>query len=273
MDFSVLISIYFKEKPEFFDSALESLENQTVKASEWVIVQDGPIGQELIDVIDKYKKRGNNIVDVILEKNMGLGLALANGIVHCSYDIVARMDSDDICRNDRFEKEIPFLINNELDACSSHILEFEEDPSKIISARRVPLDHDAIVKYQKKRSALNHVAVIFKKSSVLKAGNYKDCPLMEDDMLWTDMILSGAKLGNIDDYLVYVRTNSSMIARRGGLSYYKKYKKARKMIRKTKFISWWDYKKTCIIQFIVCIMPSRLRKFVFFKMLHSKEKL
>ena len=115
-----------------------------------------------------------------------------------------------------------------MDVCGSHIKEFESDENNIIATRQVPLTHDEILKYQKKRSAFNHMTVMYKKSAVLKAGNYKHCPLMEDDMLWVDMIMSGAKCGNIDDYLVYARTNSSMIARRGGLSYYKKYKKTYK---------------------------------------------
>lgn len=270
MEFSVLMSVYIKEKPEYLDKCLESLENQTLKATEWVIVQDGKITDELLNVINKYKEKGNNIKDVILSENQGLGIALSIGIKECSYEIIARMDTDDIARSDRFEKQLKFFLDNDLDVCGSHIKEFETNENEIIATRMVPLKHEDILKYQKKRSAFNHMTVMYKKSAVLKAGNYQHCPLMEDDMLWVNMIMSGAKCGNIDDYLVYARTNSSMIARRGGLSYYKKYKNARKMIRKTKYISWWSYKKTCIVQFIVCIMPSWLRKFVFFRLLHKK---
>ena len=272
MNFSVLMSVYYKEKPEYLEECLTSLENQTVKASEWVIVQDGPIGEDLRKVIQKFKEKGNPIRDVILPENKGLGIALANGIIACSNDIIARMDTDDIARNDRFEKQISFLIDNDLDICGSHVKEFENDKNNVIATRIVPLSHTEIVSYQKKRSAFNHMTVMYKKNAVLKAGNYKHCPLMEDDMLWVDMIMSGSKCANIDDYLVFARTNSSMIARRGGLSYYVKYKNARKMIRKTKYISWWDYKKTCIIQFVVCIMPSCLRKLIFFRLLHKKNR-
>lgn len=271
MDFSVLMSVYIKEKPEYLEECLKSLDNQTLKANEIVIVQDGPITDELKEVLNKYKALGLPIKDVILAENQGLGIALSYGIKECSNEIVARMDTDDIAIPTRFEKQIKFLVDNNLDVCSSHIKEFEDNPENIIATRMVPLTHEEILKYQKKRSAFNHMAVMFKKSSVLKAGNYKNCPLMEDDMMWVDMILSGARCGNMDDYLVIARTNSSMIDRRGGYKYYKKYKSGRKMIRKTKYISWWDYEKTCIIQFIVCMMPRKLRRFVFFKLLHKKN--
>lgn len=272
-DFSILMSVYIKEKPEYLEECLNSLVNQTVCAKEWVIVNDGPITKELQDVIEKYKSMPNvNIKEVKLPTNVGLGLALAEGIKHCTYDTVARMDTDDIAVENRFEKQLEFFKNNELDVCGSHIKEFETDIKHIIARREVPLTHEEIANYQKNRSAFNHMTVMYKKSAVLNAGNYKDCPLMEDDMLWVEMILSGAKCGNIDDYLVYARTNTNMIARRGGFAYYKKYKEGRKKILQTKFISWFDYKKTCLIQFVVCMMPSKLRKFVFFKLLHRSNE-
>ena len=272
--FSVLMSVYYKEKPEFFDRALESVYNQTVKADEWVIVKDGAIPQELQDVIEKYRQYdGVNIKEVQLEENMGLGIALSKGIPECSNELIARMDTDDIAVPNRFELQLnEFEKNPELDLCGGQIIEFESDENTPVAERRVPLTHDEIVEFQKRRSAFNHMTVMYKKSKVLEAGNYKDCPLMEDDMLWVDMLLSGARCINVDEYLCRVRTNRDMIARRGGLKYYKKYKNARKMILNTGFISKKDYKKTNRIQFIVCIMPKWLRKFVFFNLLHKKNK-
>ena len=268
------MSVYFKEKPEFFDKALESIYNQTVKADEWVIVKDGEISQELQDVIEKYKQLDDvNIKEVPLEENKGLGIALSIGVPECSNELIARMDTDDIAVPNRFELQLDeFEKNPDLDICGGQIIEFETDENTSVAERRVPLTHDEIVQFQKRRSAFNHMTVMYKKSKVLEAGNYKDCPLMEDDMLWVDMILAGAKCMNVEPYLCNVRTNRDMIARRGGLKYYKKYKNARKMILDTGFISKKDYKKTNRIQFIVCIMPKWLRKFVFFKLIHKKNK-
>ena len=273
LKFSVLLSIYFKEKSEFFDECLKSMLDQTVKADEWVIVKDGPIPDELQAVIDKYAAmEGVNIKEVALPENKGLGIALSIGIHECSHELVARMDSDDISVPDRFELQLAeFEKNPDLDICGGQIVEFEDDPAQPIAERKVPLTQEEIVKYQKKRSAFNHVSVMFKKSKVIESGNYKNVLLMEDDMLWVDMLQHGAVCMNIDKNLCFVRTNSTMIARRGGLSYYKKYKRARKLIYKTGFISHWQYFQTNFIQFFVCIMPGWLRKFVFFRLIHKKK--
>ncbi|MCI8325103.1 MAG: glycosyltransferase [Clostridia bacterium] len=270
--FSVLMSVYCKEKPEFFDRALASIYDQTVKADEWVIVKDGPITAELEEVIDKYAAYPDiTIKQVQLETNMGLGLALAHGVPECSNELIARMDTDDISVRNRFELQLKeFEQDPELDICGGHIIEFEEDENEFVAERRVPLTQDDIADYQRSRSAFNHVTVMLRKSKVLESGNYKDAPLMEDDMLWVDMLQHGAKCMNIDKYLCKVRTNRDMIARRGGLSYYKKYKRTRKMIYKTGYISRFQYVKNNFIQLIVCIMPSFLRKFVFFKLIHKK---
>lgn len=272
---SVLFSVYYKEKPEYFDKALNSIYNQTIKANEWVIVKDGPISQELQDVIDKYKNCDDFVIkEIQLEENKGLGIALSYGVPECSNELIARMDTDDIAVPNRFELQLEEFQNNpNLHLCGGQIIEFETDPEEPLAERRVPLKHNEIVEYQKKRSAFNHMTVMFKKSKVLEAGNYKHCPLMEDDMLWVDMILAGANCLNVDEYLCNVRTNRDMIARRGGISYFKKYKRARKMIYKTGFISYWQYIKTNIVQFFVCIMPKFLRKFVFFNLIHKKHKL
>ena len=268
-DFSVLMSLYIKEKAEYFDECMKSLMSQTILPKEIVIVLDGPITDELEQVLKQYEREYPNLIKrVPLEKNQGLGLALREGILHCSYELVARMDTDDIARSDRFELQLKeFDKNPELDICGSHIIEFEDNIDNKLSERKVPLNHNDIAKYQKQRSAFNHMTVMYKKSSVIKAGNYEHCPLMEDDMLWIRMLIAGCQCSNIDDYLVYARTGYAMIERRGGWAYFKKYRHGRKMIRATKYISSWDYFKTVFVQFIVSLMPKKLRRCFFVKAL------
>ena len=267
--FSVLMSLYIKEKAEYFDECMQSMLHQTVLPSEIVIVFDGPISDELRSTVNKYKEQNPNWIKTIEnKKNKGLGLALADGIPACTYELIARMDTDDIAREDRFEKQLSmFMSNPELDICGSHIIEFEGSIDNILSKRNVPITHTEIAEYQKQRSAFNHMTVMYKKSTVLKAGNYEHCPLMEDDMLWIRMLIAGAKCANIDDYLVYARTGYAMIERRGGWNYYKKYKNGRKKILKTGYINAWDYHKTLGVQLIVALIPKKLRLFVFTKLL------
>lgn len=180
------------------------------------------------------------------------------------------MDTDDIARKDRFERQLAeFEKNPKLDICGSHIKEFSGNIKNILSVRKVPLTQKEIEKYQKQRSAFNHMTVMYRKSAVLKAGNYQDAPLMEDDLLWVRMIQTGAKCKNIDDFLVYARTGTAMVERRGGYDYLRKYIDGRKRIRKTGYISGWDYWKTVGIQMVVAMTPTKVRLFMFTKILRK----
>lgn len=267
--FSVLMSLYIKEKPEYLTACMDSILTQTVLPSEIVIVLDGPITEGLRAVVDRYVRENPELIRLVpLEQNRGLGLALAEGILHCSHELVARMDTDDICRKDRFEKQLAeFEKNPQLDICGSHISEFETDPGVIKSMRRVPLDNDSIRKYQKKRDSFNHMTVMYKKSAVLRAGNYQHALLMEDSLLWINMIQSGAVMMNIDESLVYARAGDEMIARRGGYSYFLKYREGRRKILQTGYISKWDYYQTLAVQLVVALVPAKVRVFIFKKLL------
>lgn len=266
---SVLMSVYVKEKPEYLRECFDSLLKQTVKAQEWVVVEDGPLTKELYEVLELYQDKHPGLIKrVPLESNRGLGLALKEGVLQCSNEMIARMDTDDICISERFEKQLEeFKRDETLDICGSHIIEFDGDINNILSKRKVPLTNEEIVHYQRRRSAYNHMTVMFKKTSVLKAGNYEHAPLMEDDMLWTRLILSGAKGKNIDEYLVYARTGVAMIERRGGYAYFKKYKASRKKVYRLGLASYTDYLYTLLIQFVVALCPSNIRRWIFTRLL------
>lgn len=274
MEYSVLISVYYKEKAEYLIECLESMVHQTVEPSEIVIVKDGKLTVELEDVLTEYKTKYQRLFKfVCLEKNVGLGLALAEGIKNCSYELIARMDSDDISIPNRCELQLrEFAKDSLLDVCGGYIKEFCDSKEKVVSIRKVPLVDSEIKEYQKRRDAVNHVTVMFKKSKVLEAGNYQHALLMEDSLLWTNMILHGATFKNIADYLVYVRTGADMFKRRGGLKYFKKYKNGRKIILQTGYISKWDYYYTLLVQLIFSILPNSVREFVYEKLLRSNKE-
>ena len=269
IEFSVLMSVYIKENPEYLRECFESLLLQTVQPKEWVIVEDGPLTVALYTVLDEYQDKFPGLIKrVPLGKNMGLGLALKEGVKHCASELIARMDTDDICVPDRFEKQLAeFEKDKALDICGSHIIEFEGDIQNVLSKRMVPLTNEEIIQYQRRRSAYNHMTVMFKKSTVLRAGNYEHAPLMEDDMLWTRLIIAGAKGKNIDDYLVYARTGLAMIDRRGGYAYFKKYKASRKKVYQLGLATYGDYIYTLLVQFVVALCPSAIRRFIFTKLL------
>ena len=269
-DISVLMSLYEKEKPPYVRQCFDSLLRQTKPAAQWVVVEDGPLTPELYGILEEYEQKYPGLLlRVPLKENRGLGLALQEGLLHCSYEMVARMDTDDICREDRFEKQLEqFEQDKTLDICGSHIQEFEDTPDVVVSVRRVPVTHAEILEFQKRRDSFNHMTVMFKKTAVLQAGNYQSCMLMEDTYLWVRMLQNGAKTANVDDTLVFARIGKDMFERRGGYDYYKKYKMGRKQVYETGFISRWDYVYTLMVQFVVAMMPNKVRGWVFKNLLH-----
>lgn len=272
-DISVLMSVYFKEKPEYIRECFESLLRQTLQANEWVVVEDGKLTDEIYAVLEEYTEKYPGLIKrIALPENRGLGLALREGVPQCKNAIIARMDTDDIARKDRFEKQYQQFINDpELDICGSCIKEFEGTINNVVSRRTVPLTDAEIKEYQKKRDAFNHMTVMYRKDAVLRAGNYQSCLLMEDTLLWVHMIQSGAKCMNLPECLVYARVGKDMYERRGGLDYYRKYRTGRKKILETGYISKGQYVQTLMAQFIVCIVPNSVRKRIFHSVLRRKK--
>lgn len=220
--FSVLMSVYYKENPSWFKTALDSVINQTLQPNEIVLIEDGKLTDELYKVIEEYKNHYPNLFKIIpLEKNSGLGEALRVGVLNCSNELIARMDTDDIARNDRFEKQIQFFQEHpNVDLVGSWISEFEEKPDKIISYRQLPTEHQEIYKFGQFRCPVNHMTVMYKKDAVLQAGNYQTFKNIEDYYLWGRMLKQGAVFANIPECLVNVRAGNSMLKRRANLTYF-----------------------------------------------------
>lgn len=269
--FSVLMSIYRKENPSYLKTALDSVINQSLPPDEIVMVKDGALTKELDETLESYSQKYPQLFHFVpLEKNVGLGAALAEGVKNCSNELVARMDTDDISVHDRFETQIAeFMKDETLDICGGQISEFEDSPENIVARRTVPLSNDEIKKYQRRRDGFNHVSVMFRRQTVLDSGNYQSALLMEDTLLWANMFMHGAKGMNIDKDLVLVRIGNDMYERRGGFEYFRKYKKGRKMVRDTGFIGAFDYYYTLLVQLCVALVPTKLRGFIFKKLLHK----
>lgn len=216
MKFSVLMSLYFKEKPEYLTECFESLKNQTVQADEIVVVFDGAITPELEQVVQNFSKiLPLNIVR--LAQNQGLGKALNHGLTHCRNEWVFRMDTDDICIPERFEKQVAFIEQNpDTIIFGGQIAEFGSDINDVVSYRRVPTETKAIVEFTQKRCPFNHMTVAYQKSAVLECGGYQD--LQEDYYLWIKLVALGKKVANLPEVLVYARVGNGMVGRRRGIA-------------------------------------------------------
>jgi glycosyltransferase involved in cell wall biosynthesis len=261
MEFSVLMSVYFKEKPEFLKEAIRSTLEQTLPPNEIVIILDGKLTDALYETLDNFKKEKPGLFKFVqLEVNKGLGKALEIGINECKYNVIARMDTDDICHPERFEKQINFLIQNpDIDVVGSWIGEFDENPNEISTIRRVPLTSKEIIRYAKRRNPINHMTVMYRKNAVLGVGNYQPFLWNEDYYLWVRMLKARKKFANIPEILVYARTGNEMFKRRGGLKYLKQDIHLQKEFLKMDFVTKKEYYGNVLVRGFVRILPNNFR--------------
>ncbi len=265
LKFSVLISIYCKEIPEYLDLSLESItDKQILKPDEIVLVKDGPLTKKLDDVIKKYINKYPNLFKIIsLEKNYGLGKALNIGLENCSYELVARMDGDDISKPERFKEQIKIFKNNpDLDICGSWIDEFQmkDKELKVQSIRKVPETNNEIYQKLKFICAFNHPTVMYKKSKILKAGSYLQTFALEDYYLWVRLALNKCEMYNIQKSLIYFRVTNGTAKRRGGIKLLKSDLRFQKYLLKEKFINKREHLKNVFIYGIYRIIPWKLRE-------------
>lgn len=267
MDFSVLISVYKKEQPRYLQESLDSVFGQTLPPTEVVLVCDGPLTEELDEVIEHFVQQHQEMKIVRLSQNGGLGNALREGLRHCSYEVVARMDTDDICKPERFETQIHYLEKHpEIDVVGSWIDEFIEEPSHVISTRKLPEQHDDIIVFGKKRNPINHPSVVFRRSAVEKAGSYRHFLLFEDYDLWVRMILQGAKFHNIQRSLLYFRMSRDFFFRRGGQSYLRSEIQLQRLFYQSHYITWGRMAKNMLIRTTMRCIPNtwRQKAYLFF---------
>lgn len=262
--YSVLMSLYMKESPENLRLSLDSMINQTIKPDEIVLVEDGPLTDELYTVVNEYR---DNLHLVVNETNLGLGLSLNRGLEACKNELVARMDTDDIAGLDRCEKQLRFFeANSTTTILGGQIEEFIDNPSNVVGKRIVPETDEELKSYMKKRCPFNHMTVMFRKSDVLKAGNYQDWFWNEDYYLWIRLSLAGFKFANLRDTLVYTRVGTDMYERRGGDKYFKSEVGIQKLMLDKKIIGNGTYLINCGKRLIVeKLLPNKVRGWVFQK--------
>lgn len=264
--FSVAISVYKSDNPVFFDRALNSIiENQTIIPNEIVLVVDGPISDSLNDVISKYENKYGIFKIIRLEKNGGLGNALKIAVENATFELIARMDSDDVSLPTRFEEQLRyFQVNPEIDIVGGNITEFIGEENNIIGQRLVPVSNEAIREYMKERCAMNHVSVMYKKAAVQNAGGYQDWFWNEDYYLWIRMWLNGAIFANTGSVLVNVRVGEEMYQRRGGTKYFESEKGLQDYMLNHGMITHLTYIKNITKRLIIQkLMPNKIRGWVF----------
>lgn len=268
--FSVSMCVYGKDNPQWFETAVDSVLNQTIMPDEVVLVVDGPVPPELNEIIKKYES--NDIFNVIrFAENQGHGKARRAGLEACMYELVALMDADDICVSDRFEQQLRCYAEHDIDIVGGNISEFIESTDNVVACRNVPITDCEIKQYMKKRCPFNQVTVMFKKTPVQSAGGYLDWYCDEDYYLWLRMAQSGCKMMNTGTVLVNARVGKDMYNRRGGKKYFQSESRLQKYMLDNKLINFGTYFMNVSKRFIVQILlPNKLRGWVFRKFARKK---
>ncbi|MGQ4879993.1 glycosyltransferase [Billgrantia sp. LNSP4103-1] len=265
MSLSVLLSVYHNESPEFLDAALFSTyDSQTLKPNQIVLVQDGPLTPNLDAVINKWQRNLGNVLTVVpLVRNIGLGAALNEGIKHCRYDLVARMDTDDIALPERFEKQVAFMrAHPVISASSAGLEEWNEDLSRQTGQRLLPTDPERLAKFALTRSPLSHPVAIFRKSDVLAVGGYPALQKAQDYGLWSVLLSKGYKLANLPDVLLIMRTGTNFFGRRDW-SYFKQEAKLLSFQRQIGFLPYHLYLRNLLLKGALRLSPAFLKRLAY----------
>lgn len=258
-DVSVLMPVHHTETAPHLQRALESIHGQSHQPEEIVLVKDATTDtSELDDVINSWAE------DITVERvysDHTLGYALQRGLEICNSPVVARMDSDDVSKSDRLEKQLEFLESSpDVDVVGSHLAEFVDDENDITGVREVPTTPDEIRRKARFRCPMNHPTVMFRKQAVVAAGGYRDVNTVEDYDLWVRMLLNGARLANIPEVLVKARAGPSLYRRRGGLSYARTEYQLQKSFLKRGFLTLPRFLFNLGTRVPIRLVPNRVRE-------------
>jgi glycosyl transferase family 2 len=260
-EFSLLMSVWSGDDPDFLDAAFRSaVHDQTRRPDDVVLVQDGPVPPPLAAVIGQLIESSPVPTTLLaLDANVGLGVALDQGMSACAHDIVARMDADDIALPHRFAVQVP-LVEQGIDLLGSSLLEFGDDPTDVVGRRVPPIDPETIVRYARFHQPFNHPTVVYRRSAVEAAGGYRHLALMEDYLLFAKMIGQGARVGNVAEPLVLYRVGAGAYARRGGVTLLKSEWRLQRRLLEMGFTNRVQFVRNMVVRGGYRLVPEPARR-------------
>lgn len=271
-EYSVLMSVYHKEKPEHFYTAARSMLEQTVPTDDFVIVCDGPLTEELDAVLEQLRTEAPEVIHPVrLEKNMGIGYAANVGVQACRHELIAKMDADDISIPDRCQRQLAlFEREPELAVCGGYIEEFEEDPEQPFDMRVVPQSNEEIYVFGRRRQPFNNMTVMYRRSAVLAVGGYSDLRRNEDFDLYARMIATGHKGANLPEVIVKARVNREARQRRKGMNTLKGCIHSRWRAYRIGYARLGDFLYCVAGQLFVVMCPSRVQQWIYAKLFRTQ---
>jgi GT2 family glycosyltransferase len=270
--FTVLMSTYAGDRPDYLREAfLSTVVEQSRPPAQVVLVQDGPVDEELGEEIERLTSDSPvPVTHVVMTENQGLGPALDAGLRASDHEIVARMDADDVSRPDRFEKQLP-VIEAGADIVGSGLTEFGADTGDVVGRRTPPLGADEIRRVVRFRDPFNHPTVVYRRRAVLDAGGYAHMHLMEDYLLFTRMVSGGARPANLPDPLVYYRVGDGAYARRGGRALLRSELALQRRFRELGLITRGQYLRNVAVRGGYRLVPEGVRKVAYRRLLANRS--
>jgi glycosyltransferase involved in cell wall biosynthesis len=272
--FSLLLSVYDGDRPDYIRRAFRSaVDDQTVRPDQVIIVRDGPVRAELAECLEELQAHSPVPVTMVpLPRNSGLGPALDRGLAASWFDVIARMDADDVAMPHRFEVELPLM--KDADIVGAGLLEFVEDTDDIVGQRVPPTDPDQILRYARMHDPFNHPTVVYRRNAVLAAGGYGDLPLMEDYALFARMLANGARAINVAEPLVFYRVGARSFKRRGGTELLRSELRLQREFRRLRFTSRAECLRNVIVRGGYRLIPWWFRRAVYRPIVaHYSERL
>jgi len=269
--FSLLMSVWQGDRPDFLEAAFRSVvHHQTRPPDDVVLVQDGPVSAELEATITSLIHESPAPTTLLaLDSNVGLGIALDQGMAACAHDIVARMDADDIAVPHRFAVQVP-MVEGGVDIVGSSLLEFGSDADDIVGKRVPPVDSSEIVSYARFHQPFNHPTVVYRRRAVQAAGGYRHLALMEDYLLFAKMIKQGCSVANVEEPLVLYRVGAGAYARRGGVALLKSEWRLQRQLREIGFTSRSQFVRNIAVRGGYRLVPESLRRSAYRRFIATK---
>ncbi|MEP7026552.1 MAG: glycosyltransferase [Actinomycetota bacterium] len=261
--FSLLFSVYDGDRPDYIQRAYRSaVDDQTVRPDQVVIVRDGPVRDEITLCLDRVRATSlAPVTYVALDRNGGLGPALDQGMAASWFDVIARMDADDVAMPHRFAVELPLIEH--ADIVGSGLLEFSGDTDNVVGQRVPPTDPDHIQRYARMHDPFNHPTVVYRRSAVMAAGGYGDLPMMEDYALFARMLAGGARAANVAEPLVFYRVGATAFKRRGGTGLLRSELRLQREFRRAGFTTPAEYLRNVLVRGGYRMVPWWVRRAVY----------
>lgn len=263
-DFSLLLPVYAGDDPGFLRLAFESsVDLQTLRPAEAVIVQDGPVPEALAAELTRIERESPIPVNIVrLPENVGIARALNEGVAACKYAVVARMDADDVSFPERFEKQWAAMQQG-YDALGTGLVEFDEDPD-LPGARRVPpVGSDRIREHARTHSPFNHPTLMFRVDAVERAGGYQQFGRMEDYWLAVRLLDTGARFENLPEPLLSYRVGTGAFARRGGFDEARAELRIQNKLLAMKFVTPVEYARNVVMKCTYRLLPAGVKQVLY----------